>query len=205
MYYPLMIDIEDKLIAVIGGGKVALRKVKKLLEFQGKVRVVSPQLLDEFKELKNRFCGKLEIIEDKFKEDYIKDAFLVIGATDRAEINKDISNYCRKNNILCNIVDDIEFSDFIVPSSIKRGSLVISISTMGKSPSLAAKIKKDLEKAYSEEYEEYVDLLGEARRLILKNYNDDVEKREMLKDIINMPIEELKRFIENESRKGHNV
>lgn len=76
---------------------------------------------------------------------------------------------------------------------------------MGKSPSLAAKIKKDLEKAYSEEYEEYVDLLGEARRLILKNYNDDVEKREMLKDIINMPIEELKRFIENESRKGHNV
>ncbi|KYH28144.1 MULTISPECIES: precorrin-2 dehydrogenase/sirohydrochlorin ferrochelatase family protein [Clostridium] len=205
MYYPLMIDIGDKLIAVIGGGKVALRKVKKLLEFQGKVRVVSPQLLDEFKELKNRFCGKLEIIEDKFKEDYIKDAFLVIGATDRAEINKDISNYCRKNNILCNIVDDIEFSDFIVPSSIKRGSLVISISTMGKSPSLAAKIKKDLEKAYSEEYEEYVDLLGEARRLILKNYNDDVEKREMLKDIINMPIEELKRFIENESRKGHNV
>ncbi|MFU0824644.1 precorrin-2 dehydrogenase/sirohydrochlorin ferrochelatase family protein [Clostridium sp.] len=205
MYYPLMIDIEDKLIAVIGGGKVALRKVKKFLEFQGKVRVISPEFLDEFKELKNRFSGKLEIIEDKFKEDYIKDAFLVIGATDRAEINKDISTYCRKNNILCNIIDNMGLSDFIVPSSIKRGSLVISISTMGKSPSLAAKIKRDLENTYSEEYEEYIDLLGEARKLILKNYNDDVEKRKILKDIINMPIEELKRFIENERRKGHNI
>lgn len=205
MYYPLMIDIEDKLIAVIGGGKVALRKVKKFLEFQGKVRVISPEFLDEFKELKNRFSGKLEIIEDKFKEDYIKDAFLVIGATDRAEINKDISTYSRKNNILCNIIDNMGLSDFIVPSSIKRGSLVISISTMGKSPSLAAKIKRDLENTYSEEYEEYIDLLGEARKLILKNYNDDVEKRKILKDIINMPIEELKRFIENERRKGHNI
>ncbi|QGU94316.1 bifunctional precorrin-2 dehydrogenase/sirohydrochlorin ferrochelatase [Clostridium bovifaecis] len=202
MFYPLMINIQNKLVIVVGGGKVALRKVEKVLEFQGMVRVVSPEYIDNFKDLKNRFSERLEIIDDKYKDDYIKDAFLVIGATSNKDVNENIRKYCKENSILCNIVDNIAISDFIVPSSIKRGSLVIAVSTIGKSPTLASKIKKELEKVYSHEYEEYIDLLGEARDLILKNYDDEAEKRKILKQIIDMPIQKLKRFIDDERRKG---
>lgn len=202
MFYPLMMNIQDKLVIVIGGGKVALRKAEKILEFQGTVRVISPKFVDNFQDLKARFSERLEIIEDKYKENYIKDAFLVIGATSNQEVNENISKYCKENNILCNIVDSIKLSDFIVPSSIKRGSLVISVSTMGKSPTLASKIKKELEEVYSHEYEEYIDLLGEARELVVKNYDDEKKKRERLKEIIDMPIQKLKSFIEDERGKG---
>lgn len=83
-----------------------------------------------------------------------------------------------------------------MPSSIKRGDLVISVSTMGKSPMLASKIRKELEEKYTDEYEEYIFLLGEARNIILQKFNDE-EKRQMLKSIIDMNIDKLKEFIEN--------
>ncbi|KEH91855.1 siroheme synthase [Clostridium novyi A str. GD211209] len=196
MYYPLMINIDNKKIVVIGGGNVSFRKTKKLLEFGAYVTVISPNILEKFNSLKIKFNDKLKIIEDYFKSTYIEDAYLVIGATSDKNINKEISNYCRNKNILCNIVDNIKESDFIVPSSIKRGDLVISVSTMGKSPMLASKIRKELEEKYTDEYEEYIFLLGEARNIILQKFNDE-EKRQMLKSIIDMNIDKLKEFIEN--------
>ncbi|WP_085828938.1 precorrin-2 dehydrogenase/sirohydrochlorin ferrochelatase family protein [Clostridium massiliodielmoense] len=196
MYYPLMINIDNKNIVVIGGGMVAFRKVKKLLEFGACVTVISPHVLENFNSLKVKFHDKLKIIEDYFKSTYIENAYLVIGATSDKNINEEISNYCRNKKILCNIVDNIEASDFIVPSSIKRGDLVISVSTMGKSPMLCSKIRKELEDRYTDIYEEYIFLLGEARNIILQKFNDE-EKRQMLKLIINMNIDKLKKFIED--------
>ncbi|KEH93421.1 siroheme synthase [Clostridium botulinum C/D str. BKT12695] len=196
MYYPLMINIDNKNIVVIGGGTVAFRKVKKLLEFGACVTVISPNVLEKFNSLKVKFHDKLKIIEDYFKSTYIENAYLVIGATSDKNINKKISEYCKKKRIFCNIVDNIKESDFIVPSSIKRGDLVISVSTMGKSPMLSSRIRKELEEKYTDEYGEYIFLLGESRNIILKKFNDE-EKRQMLKSIINMNIDKLKKFIED--------
>jgi siroheme synthase, N-terminal domain len=191
IYYPLMINIKDKPVAIIGGGKVGYRKAKKLLEFGALVRIVSPKLVEEFIDLKTSFNSKLEIVEDTYKEEYIRGCLLVIAATEHNEINKNIGNYCRENGILCNVVDDMDLSDFIVPSTLKRGDLLISISTMGKSPALSAKIKRELEEKYSSEYEEYVELLGKLREIILKNICDENEKVRLLKAIIDMDIKKL--------------
>lgn len=196
MYYPLMININNKNIAVIGGGKVAFRKTKKLLEFGACVTVISPHILEKFNSLKFEFNNKIEIIEDYFKSTYIENVYLVIGATSDRNVNKEISDYCKNKKILCNIVDNIKESDFIVPSTIKRGDLVISVSTMGKSPMLSSKIRKELEKKYTDVYEDYIFLLGEARNIILKKFNNE-EKKKMLQMIINMDIDKLKMFIEN--------
>ncbi|KGM94698.1 siroheme synthase [Clostridium novyi A str. 4552] len=196
MYYPLMINIDNKNIIVVGGGKVAFRKSKKLLEFGACVTVISPCVLEKFNSLKLEFSDKLKIIQDYFKSTYIENAYLVIGATSDKNINQKISNYCKKKRILCNIVDNIKESDFIVPSSIKRGDLIISVSTMGKSPMLCSKIRKELENRYTDVYEEYIFLLGEARNIILKKFNNE-EKKKMLQVIINMDINKLKKFIED--------
>ncbi|AEB76682.1 precorrin-2 dehydrogenase/sirohydrochlorin ferrochelatase family protein [Clostridium botulinum] len=189
-----MLDIRNRNVVVVGGGKVAFRKTKKLLEFGANVILISPQLINEFNDLKKIYLSKLNIIIDCYNDSYIKNSYLVIGATSNKSINKKISVCCKEKNILCNIVDDINSSDFIVPSSVKRGDLVISISTMGKSPMLAAKIKQEIEKKYSNKYEEYIVLLGEARNIVIRKFKDDA-KKEILKNLINMSLDEIKIFI----------
>ena len=108
-----------------------------------------------FKDLKDKLMGRGAILKndeipnyDRFlpKEEYIKDSFIVVAATNNKEINKNIGIYCRSCGKLVNVVDDIKLSNYTVPSYVKRGDLLISISTGGKSPSLSSKIKKELEK-----------------------------------------------------------
>lgn len=185
----MMINLENKSVAVVGGGKVAFRKAKKLLEFNCKLKVISPSLIEEFNDIKDN----MKIIEDEYKEEYIENSFLVIASTSSKNTNENIAIYCREHNILCNIVDDINLSDFIVPSSIKRGDLVISVSTMGKSPSLSSKIKKDLEEKYTDEYIEYLEVLGDIRKLVLKKVHDENIKKKILNEIVDLSLEELKK------------
>lgn len=194
MFYPLMVDLKNKEVVIIGGGKVSLRKAKKFLEYEAIVKIVSLDVLDSFYEIEKLYKDRLTIIKDEFKMDYIEKAFLVIAATSNYSINKNISLICHEKNILCNIVDNIEESSFIVPSTIKRGDLNIAISTLGNSPSLCAKIRKDLEKIYDKNYEEYVELLGQCRALVLANYRDEEEKKSILNSLVDLNSEELKKL-----------
>lgn len=194
MYYPLMINLSNKRITVIGGGKVALRKAKKFLEYDAIVRVISPKILEEFINLKYSYGEKLEIILEEYSDEYINDSYLVVAATSLNNINENIANYCAGNSIFCNVVDSREKSDFIVPSSIKRGDLVISVSTMGKSPSLCSKIRKELEEKYTDEYDEFIELLGKVREVVLSKYSDENTKKEILNKIVEMDLEELRIF-----------
>ena len=90
------------------------------------------------------------------------------------------------------MVDDIKLSNYTVPSYVKRGDLLISISTGGQSPSLSSKIKKELEEKYDDSYEEYINILGEIRQKVIKNYKNISERRKVLKDLVNLDLEELK-------------
>lgn len=188
MYYPIMVNIKDKEIVVIGGGKVAYRKVKSFISFGCTVKVISPTIIDELENIEN----KVILIRDFYKEDYIKNSYIVVASTDDKDLNEQIGLYCKEKNILCNVVDNPGLSSYIVPSIVKRGDLVISVSTNGKSPSLASKIKKDIEKQYSDDYEEYLNLLGNIRSKIIDKYENNDEKRYLLNNLINMTIEELR-------------
>ncbi|CEI74096.1 precorrin-2 dehydrogenase/sirohydrochlorin ferrochelatase family protein [Romboutsia hominis] len=188
MLYPINIDISDIKITVIGGGEVAYRKCKNFLAFGKTVKVISKDYINKFGELKD----KLEIVNDEYKEEYLKDSFIVVAATNNKEVNRKIGIYCRENGKLVNVVDDIELSNFTVPSYVKRGDLLISISTGGKSPSLSSKIKKELEEKYDDSYEEYIDTLGELRKEIIKKYEDVSLRRKKLKALINLDLAELR-------------
>lgn len=189
MFYPVMLNIEGKIVSVVGGGEVALRKVRGLLEHSAHVRVISPQFLEDFLNL----SGNLELISECYREELIKESFMVIAATSSKEVNLKIEGYCKENRILCSIADDMKLSDFIQPSTIRRGSLVISVSTEGKSPALASKIKKEIEKKYTEEYAAYVDILGEIRELIQSRCSDINQRKELLREMLGLSMEELVR------------
>lgn len=188
MFYPINLKIDDMKVIIIGGGKVAYRKCMNFLTFNKKVSVISEDFVAEFDDIKDY----VHIINDTYDEKYIKDAFVVVAATNNKDINRQIGIYCREYGKLVNVVDDAELSNFTVPSFVKRGDLLLSISTGGKSPSLSSKIRKELELAYDESYEEYVDLLGEVRQTIIKNTEDIKEKRKKLNEILNLSIDELK-------------
>ncbi|TDT56465.1 precorrin-2 dehydrogenase/sirohydrochlorin ferrochelatase family protein [Fonticella tunisiensis] len=191
-----MLNLKNKRISIVGGGEVAYRKALTLLEYCPDIRVISTFFLDKFNELSD----KLELINEPYRDELIKDSFLVIAATSSKEVNGKIAQYCRDNKILVNLADNPDASDFIVPSSFKRGDLVISVSTSGKSPSLAAKIKREIEKQYGDEYAKYIEVLGDIRDILLKRCPDNKLRSKILKELIYLsPDELIKRRAEYEN------
>jgi len=193
-----MLNIKNKKIAIIGGGNIAYRKLKKLVDYDANITLIAPNINEEIYKYKD----KISIIKDKYKKTYILNSFLVIAATDDKVLNQKISNDCKDENILFNNISDM-YSDFIVPSSIKRGDLTISISTNGKSPSLAKKIRLEIEGKYNEEYILRLNLLGDIRELVKEKCDDENKKKEILKQIINLSIDDLKerkKLYENKDR-----
>lgn len=191
MLYPINLDIDKMKITIIGGGKVAYRKATNFLDFNKKVTVVSNEFIEEFEEIKE----KIEMIYNKYDEKYIEDSFVVVAATNDKKINHEIGVYCNQKGKLVNVVDDKELSNFTVPSYVKRGELLLSVSTGGNSPSLSAKIKRELEEKYDESYEEYIELLGIARKKIIEENKDIKDRRKKIKALIDLSIDELKEKI----------
>lgn len=191
MLYPINLNIDKMKITIIGGGKIAYRKATNFLNFNKTVTVVSNEFIEEFEEIKE----KIEMIYDKYDEKYIEDSFVVVAATNNKQINHEIGVYCNQNGKLVNVVDDKELSNFTVPSYVKRGELLLSVSTGGNSPSLSAKIKRELEEKYDESYEEYIELLGLARKKIIEENKDIKERRKKIKALIDLSIDELKEKI----------
>ncbi|RDY22763.1 bifunctional precorrin-2 dehydrogenase/sirohydrochlorin ferrochelatase [Romboutsia maritimum] len=188
MFYPINFKIEDVKVTIIGGGKVAYRKCKNFLDFGALVKIISTDFIDEFNDINE----KVEFIKNSYKEIYIKDSYIVVAATNNKKINEEIGIYCRNNGKLVNVVDNIDISNFTVPSYVKRGDLLISVSTGGKSPSLSSKIKKELEDKYDDSYEEYIELLGNIRNEIIKKYENISERKKLLNGLVNLSLEELK-------------
>jgi precorrin-2 dehydrogenase/sirohydrochlorin ferrochelatase len=194
MYYPAMLNLRNKKCSVIGGGLVALRKCITLLECEASIKVVSLTFRKEFSEFDP---ARVLLIRDVFRTQYIEDCFIVIAATEDKELNKEIYNYCEENRILINVVDEPELCSFIVPAYLRRGDLTISVSTGGKSPALARKIKEDIAVSYPAEYAQYVEIMGLIRVEILKKGHSLQERMKILAELSHLPSDELSEYYKN--------
>ena len=196
MYYPAMLDLKNKICAVIGGGTVAFRKCKALLECGAVLKAVSPEFQKEFNELDTKH---ISFIKDVYKKQYIEDCYLVIAATGEKEVNREIHHYCGENNILVNVIDEPELCTFIAPAYLRRGDLTIAVSTGGKSPALARKIKEDIAKNYNEEYSEYIKMMGLIRTEILKKNYPPGERIKILTGLTHLSYKELSDYYKKTS------
>jgi precorrin-2 dehydrogenase/sirohydrochlorin ferrochelatase len=166
-YYPVFLDIKGKKCVVVGGGEVAARKAERLLDCGARVLMISPKLILELAEMKEK--NVINHIAAPYSGNLIDGAALIIGATDDEKINAQISMDARSKGIPVNIVDDPQKCDFILPSLMQRGDLTIAIGTGGKSPALARHLREELESQYGREYEIFLNVLGSLRVKMARN------------------------------------
>ena len=185
-YYPAFLNLQGTSCLVVGGGQVGERKVKTLLECGAVVHLVSPELTPYLDGAVRQ--GKVRSAGSAFIPEQLDGMFLVIGATDDPEVNQRIRSAARSRNLLCNIVDKPRECNFIVPSQVNRGDLVIAVSTGGRSPALAKKIRRDLEKLFPDIYSSYVALLGRVREYVLAQGLPQVRNQQIFESLIEAPI-----------------
>ena len=189
--YPIMLRLKGKKTVVVGGGKVAERKVKGLLGTGALVSVVSPELTDELLRLARD--GDIIWLDRTFSKDDIQDAFLVFAATNDEGVNQFVRSVAKDHQLVM-VADDPEGSDFHVPAQVQRGRLSITVSTGGASPILAGKIREQLEQQFDEQYSEYLDFLFSKRQWILKEIKDSSLKKKLLTAIVS------EEFLKSEDR-----
>jgi precorrin-2 dehydrogenase/sirohydrochlorin ferrochelatase len=163
-YYPINLQISHQPCVVVGGGSVAERKVAGLLAAGGTVTVLSPDLTRNLAALVEE--KKITHVARTYQQGDVKGYFIVICATDNSSINQLIAEEGRNLGALVNVADAPELGNFSVPSQIAHGDLLLTISTGGKSPALAKKLREELEEQYGPEYGTYLDLVAKARAQI---------------------------------------
>ncbi|MCR8629617.1 precorrin-2 dehydrogenase/sirohydrochlorin ferrochelatase family protein [Paenibacillus radicis (ex Xue et al. 2023)] len=183
-YYPLMLDIIGKPCVIIGGGVVAQRKAESLIEAGATITLISPACTEQLEEW--ALGGHVSIIKKHFQTGMteLREALLIFAATDQAEINEAVRLEAEALGKLVTVADDSKRSGFIVPAVVRRGKLVISVSTTGASPAVAKRVRQELEKTYGEEYEVYLELLQELRSLIKLKVKDTIERQAIFKSML---------------------
>ena len=166
--YPInLVRLEERRCVVVGGGDVAQRKVESLLDAGARqVVVISPRLGDGLTELRRR--GRIQHIARGYRPGDLEGAFVVIATTDDPAVNRAVSQEAEANGILVNVADDPDHCNFIVPSTLRRGDLVIGLSTGAQSPALAASLRRQLEQAFGSEYAAFLELAGDLRRRVAR-------------------------------------
>jgi precorrin-2 dehydrogenase/sirohydrochlorin ferrochelatase len=181
-YYPVFLDLRRQVVLIIGGGEVAERKTASLLRCGARVHLAAKTLTSSLEKWKAQ--GRIQYLGEEYKPSFMDEAFMVIAATDDAGLNQLISKEAKRRGLLINAVDQPEDCSFIVPSVLNRGDLTIAISTSGRSPALAKKIRKELEASYGEEYEVFLNLLGKVRTVILRQGRPAEENKVIFQKII---------------------
>jgi precorrin-2 dehydrogenase/sirohydrochlorin ferrochelatase len=160
------LNLRGKKCVVVGGGQVALRKVNTLLASGADITVISPKPHSKLTELsKNK---AIRLFRRPYKRGDLKNSVISIAATDVKAINRQVAQEAKKRGILVNAVDDSEPSDFIIPSFFRRGDLSVAVSTSGRSPAFAKKIRAKLEKNIGMEYAYLLSLIAEVRSELKK-------------------------------------
>lgn len=206
-YFPIFIEIEKKKCLVVGGGKVALRKVETLLRYDAQVHVVSREICEEIRALlplENIYEGELLPLPDamhgsapqgssggvneapsnafgKITADHFTGAALVVAATGSREVNHRVAQFCRERRIPVNVADAPEECTFFFPAVVKKGDISIGVNTGGKSPAVSSQVRRDIEKAIPDYYEAIADQLGVLREYVKSHVEQEPDRRKILK------------------------
>jgi precorrin-2 dehydrogenase/sirohydrochlorin ferrochelatase len=191
-FYPITLKLTGKKAVIIGGGKVAERKIYGLLGTNAAITVIAPNVTEGIKQ----FVEDKQILWQKktFSIEDIQDAFMIFAATNDKNLNRSIKEAAEAHQLVL-VADDPESSDFHVPSLIRRGRLNIAVSTGGASPVLARRIREQLEQEFDDRYVDYLEFLFLTRQRILQDFNNPDLKKELLMRIASQE------FLQSENRK----
>ena len=187
-YYPIFLELKDKNCLVVGGGPVGIRKALALEKCGAHVKVISERFLEGTDGFKGT---SILSVEKKYEKKDIRGMFLVFAATNNADLNQEIKKDASASHILCNVADAPDQSDFLVPSTVDRGDLIVAISTSGASPAMAKKIRQDLEGFFDPAYAGVLCLMGNIRKKLLSSGHAPDEHRQAFSNLVDRGILEL--------------
>jgi precorrin-2 dehydrogenase/sirohydrochlorin ferrochelatase len=200
--FPIFVKLEGRLIVVIGGGAIAEAKIPGVLSAGGRIRLVAPSITPQIAEWV-RF-GKIDWLPKEFVAADLDGAFLVIAATSAPGVNEAVFREAEKRGILCNAVDDIEHCHFYYGAVVQRGDLQIAISTNGKSPALAQRLRQEFESQFGSEYEVWLQWLGAAREALRANGPNTESTKKLLHELASRPMFEefVRQTVQRPGRRG---
>jgi precorrin-2 dehydrogenase/sirohydrochlorin ferrochelatase len=164
--FPMFVKLDGRACLVVGGGRIATQKLESLLETGADVRIVAPEASAEIQELAR--SGRVSWTPTEFDSGHLAGALLVIAATGSPAVNERVFRAAQERGVLCNSVDEPERCDFYYPAVVRRGDLQIAISTAGKSPALAQRLRKELEEQFDSSYIGWLSWLGKVRELFFQ-------------------------------------
>lgn len=187
--YPIMVNMNNKPVVIIGGGEVAARKVSDLLDAGAYVKVISPEFHAEIINSAELFKDKIILVKRKYQKNDLSGAFIVFSATNDSSVNAEVFREAEESSILINAVDDPPNCSFYVPSFVRKGELLFALSTAGASPAMAARLRREIEKHIPEGIELILEKLKNARTLLKEDECfsciDSSERGKILKKIVN--------------------
>jgi precorrin-2 dehydrogenase/sirohydrochlorin ferrochelatase len=195
----MFLKLAGRNVLVVGAGSVGEAKIRALLPTGARIRVVSPAATEAVQAWSQ--SGDLMLHERAFVPSDLSDTFLVIVATSSRDLNRVVFDEAHSRDVLCNVVDVPEQCDFFYPAVVQRGDLQIAISTAGQSPSLAQRIRQQLDRQFSLEYAQWVEQLGETRRQVLASDLPLEQKKDLLQSLASQDAFEA--VLEAESKKQH--
>jgi precorrin-2 dehydrogenase/sirohydrochlorin ferrochelatase len=186
VFYPLLIDLLDRRVLVIGGGSVAERKVESLLEAGAAVTVVAPDVTERLQTLAD--SKSIRVHRRRFEESDLNEVLLVISATDDRDTQETIAAMAHSRGVLVNTVDRPALCDFIVPAVVRRGDVIVAISTSGKSPALSAALRAKIEDVVKPDAARAAQVLGKIRAEIHERFADPDRRKDAFEKIVNSGI-----------------
>lgn len=193
----MFVKLHGRLVVVVGGGEIAAGKIDSLLKASAKVRLIAPEVhLSLVSAIRTR---KIEWVPREFTTGDLNGAALAIAATAAPGVNASVYREAEARGIFCNAVDDIENCHFYYGAVLQRGDLQIAISTNGKSPALAQRLRQELEQQFGPEYEVWLEWLGAARELLRAAHGGTESTKQMLQHLASKPMYE--QFIKEAGRK----
>jgi siroheme synthase-like protein len=181
-YYPIYVNLRGQLCVVVGGGKIAEGKVEGLLTVGAKVKIISPELTSHLHELVEQ--NQITYIARTYQPGDLTGAFMVICATDQVEINHKVWQEASANRQLVNVVDDTPRCNFIAPAILRKGDLTLAISTAGKAPALAVRLKERFQEQLGAEYERFLELSGQLREPLARHVPDFETRRALWYELV---------------------
>jgi precorrin-2 dehydrogenase / sirohydrochlorin ferrochelatase len=179
--FPMFAKLDNRPVLVVGAGRIGEQKIRGLLDTGARIHVVALRATAAIREWAE--TGRIVLEERAFSVADLDEVFLVVGASGSRAVNEGVFAEAKRRGVLCNVVDVPEQCDFFYPAVVHRGDLQIAISTGGQSPSLAQKLRKQLERQFGPGYEEWVARLGETRREVLGSSLDAERKRWLLQSL----------------------
>ena len=167
IFFPILLNLQKFPCLIVGGGKVAHRKVQSLLLFSAKITVISPRICKPLKELHK--SKKIKVITKSYSKEHLKNFKIVFSTTNNKKVNEQVRKDSNNEGVLLNVADNPSLCDFILPANVKRGALTVSISSQGKAPFMVSELKKKSEHIFSPVYINIMELAGEFRNRLLTN------------------------------------